>query len=350
MPILKNQRFHNEQQFLPDFCTLKLVFSVLVIGELFAIIITLSSTGFNTKSWDTLALSSIYIQWNGLLSLIFLCALRKYLSSYNRYIIASLSYIGLLILFLLISEVTYSLVHYLHLQPLLLSTDRLTFHIYNIVIGGIISGIALRYFYILHQWKLKTEAEAQSRLQLLQARIRPHFLFNSMNTIASLTRTNPELAEQVTIDLADLFRFLFQENQPLVSWAKELQIAKQYLQIESLRIAERLRIHLSVDSVPDNEKLPVLTLQTVLENAIYHGIEPSIDGGNITITAQCQSSQIEINIINSHTTRQKTRMGNQMALKNIHQRLGAHFGDNAGIVVKDNNNEFTVKIFFPYVL
>lgn len=348
MSILKDQQYHKKQQFLPDFCALNLVFSVVVISELFAIILTLSSTGFALKSWNTLALNSLYIQWNGLLSLAFLCALRRYVSSYNRYIIATLSYIGLLLLFLLISEITYNLVAYMHLQTLILTTGRLSFHFYNIVIGGIISGIVLRYFYILHQWKLKTEAEAQSHLQLLQARIRPHFLFNSMNTIASLTRSDPELAEQVTIDLADLFRILFQEDQPLVSWAKELQIAKQYVQIESLRFADRLKIIWSVESVPDNAKLPVLTLQPLLENAIYHGIEPNVRGGNIAITASCQNAQIRINIANSCSTAQKTRMGNQMALKNIQQRLHVFFGENAGVEITDINNKFKVSIYFPY--
>ena len=166
MHIIDNQQSH-KQQFLPDFCALKIVFTVVVIGELFSIILTLSSSGFTHKSWNSLALSSLYIQWNGLLSLAFLCILRKYISAYHRYIIASISYIGLLVLFLLISEITYNLIMYMHLKSHLLTTDRFSFHFYNLIIGGIISGIVLRYFYIQHQWKLKTEAEAQSHLQLL---------------------------------------------------------------------------------------------------------------------------------------------------------------------------------------
>jgi len=349
MHPLKNQQYHNEQQFLPDFCALKLVFSVVLIAELFAIILTLSSSGFILKSWNNLAISSLYIQWNGLLSLAFLCMLRKYISGYNRYIIASISYIGLLLVFLLISEITHNLITYMHLKSLLQSTDKLSFHLHNLIIGGIISGIVLRYFYIQHQWKLKTKTEAQSHLQLLQARIRPHFLFNSMNTIASLTRSNPELAEQVTIDLADLFRFLFQEEESLVSWSKELQIAKQYVQIESLRFAERLKIVWLVDAVPDDAKLPLLTLQPLLENAVYHGIEPNVQGGEINISASCQNSQIKIIIANSQIKKQKDRMGNHMALENIQQRLSVYFEKNASLDIQESTNKFTVTLNFPYL-
>ncbi|MFK5947926.1 MAG: histidine kinase [Methylococcales bacterium] len=348
MHTLKDQLTYKKQQFLPDFCALNLVFSVVVIGELFAIILSVSVTGFNDQSWTTLAVSSLYIQWNGLLSIAFLCALRKYISGYNKYIIASISYSGLLCLFLLISELTYNLISYMHMQTVISAPNRFAFHFYNVLIGGIISGFVLRYFYIQHQWKLKTELEAQSHLKLLQARIRPHFLFNSMNTIASLTRSNPELAEQVSVNLAELFRVLFQEEQSLVSWTKELQIAKYYLHIESLRFAERLKIKWSVIEVPDNAMLPLLTLQPLLENAIYHGIEPSVKGGEIHIDARINNKQIEINITNSQTTSEKYRKGNQMALDNIRQRLHTYFGDAAGLKIVATKDEFQVSIFFPY--
>jgi two-component system sensor histidine kinase AlgZ len=278
----------------------------------------------------------------------FLCNLRKIISGYNRYIIASLSYFGLLLLFIFISELSYQLVIYMDMQQLLAIENSLSYHFKNLIIGGIISGIVLRYFYIQHQWKLQTQAKAQTKLQLLQARIRPHFLFNSMNTIASLTQSNPQLAEQVTINLADLFRILFQEKQGLVSWKKEQQIAKQYLEIESLRFSQRLQILWSIDNMPDNALLPILTLQPLLENAIYHGIEPSISGGKIHILAQKRSQKIVICISNSPTSSIKKNEGNHMAVENIRQRLNAYFGSDASLRLLEQNNEFNVTLIFPY--
>jgi two-component system sensor histidine kinase AlgZ len=338
----------NQQQFLPDFCALRIVLLVLIVGELFAIILTISSTPINMQAWDSLALRSLYIQWNGLLSIAFLCILRKFISGYHRYLIATISYTGLLFLFLLISDMSYYLIQFLQMQTIIMPGQRLYYNLHNIIIGGIISGIILRYLYIQHQWKLQTQAEAETKLQLLQARIRPHFLFNSMNTIASLTRSNPPLAETITINLVALFRVLFQEKQSLVSWDKELKIAKQYLEIESLRFADRLSIQWLVEAMPRDALLPILTLQPLLENAIYHGIEPSIKGGKIIITAKKKDQQIQINITNSQSKSANTRKGNKMAIENIRQRLYAYFKNEATLELQDTENEFKVTLIFPY--
>ncbi len=342
----------NKQQFLPNFCTPNSVFSVLLIGELFAIILTLSAAGFSLQSWDVLALNSIYIQYNALSGIAFLCLLRKYISSYRGYTIASISYIGLLLLFLIISEISYQLINYLQMQSLVAIQSHWAFHLHNLIIGGIISGLALRYLYVQHKWKLQTQAEAQTHLQLLQARIHPHFLFNSMNTIASLTRSDAKLAEQVTIDLADLFRILFQQKSTLVSWEKELQIAQQYLHIESLRFGKRLKINWHIQPLPSDTKIPLLCLQPLLENAIYHGIEANIEGGEIDVIVELNHSsspaQIEITISNTAAEKPKSRQGNQMAIKNIRQRLYAHYKSKAGLDIDDNKDKFTVRLFFPY--
>ena len=133
-------------------------------------------------------------------------------------------------------------------------------------------------FYIQHQWRKNIESEADARVQALQSRIRPHFLFNCMNTIASLTRKDPKLAEEATEDLADLFRVSLQEAKRMSTVAEEISLCKRYLRIESHRFGDRLKTVWETDNLPEHAQLPNLTLQPILENAIYHGIEPLTEG------------------------------------------------------------------------
>ena len=150
----------------------------------------------------------------------------------------------------------------------------------NLAVCAIATGLALRYFYVTHQWQANVEAEAQSRVRALQARIRPHFLFNSMNTIASLTRSNPKVAEQAIADLSDLFRASLREHRERIPLAHEIEIARAYERVERLRLGERLQVDWQVDGLPMDAKVPALILQPLLENAVYHGIEPLDQGGD----------------------------------------------------------------------
>ena len=134
--------------------------------------------------------------------------------------------------------------------------------------------LALRYFYVTHEWRRNVELQAQARVHALQARIRPHFLFNSMNTIAALTRSNPARAEEAVQDLADLFRANLSEKRNQIPLADEIDIARTYQRIEQLRLGDRLQVEWEVDALPRDALVPGLTLQPLLENAIYHGIEP----------------------------------------------------------------------------
>ena len=155
--------------------------------------------------------------------------------------------------------------------------------------------LALRYFYVTHEWRRNIEMRATARVHALQARIRPHFLFNSMNTIAALTRTNPAVAEQAVQDLADLFRANLSEKRNTITLAEEFEVARTYQRIEELRLGPRLRVEWKTGSLPSNVQLvPGLTLQPLLENAIYHGIEPQPEGGVVTVTGEMTGDLITI--------------------------------------------------------
>lgn len=190
-----------------------------------------------------------------------------------------------------------------------------------------------------------------ANLQALQSRIRPHFMFNSMNSIAGLIRNNPELAEIALQDLADLIRVLMADARKLVPLAAEIETSKQYLKIEKLRLGNRLAVQWHLTSIPKKCFVPSLILQPLLENAVYHGIEPSFGGGVIDIDMRADKTRVQILIRNplSDDGERSHRKGNQIAMDNIKQRLIRHFGEEASLSSLRRNDVHITKIIFPVV-
>jgi two-component system sensor histidine kinase AlgZ len=207
----------------------------------------------------------------------------------------------------------------------------------------------LRYLYVRHQWQQQIQAEAQARVQALQARIRPHFLFNSMNSIAALTRSDSERAELAVQDLADLFRVSLRDASERVTLEEEIDIAQRYLRLESLRLGDRLRVDWSIERLPRKRLVPSLILQPLLENAVYHGIEPLPEGGRIAIDGAAEGRRIDIRIRNPKTCGRGTahRSGNRIALDNIRLRLQLAFGSQAGVALREVDDEFETTLYFP---
>jgi two-component system, LytTR family, sensor histidine kinase AlgZ len=222
----------------------------------------------------------------------------------------------------------------------------------NLAIGTIVGAVALRYSVVHYQWRLRMESEARARVAALQARIRPHFLFNSMNTIASFTRTKPELAEQVVEDLADLFRAGLTDVGHNATLAEELELVEQYMRIESLRLGERLRVHWDCDSVPRDAPMPALILQPLVENAVYHGIEPLAGGGDVWIDGQVEGEgnalMIELTISNTVAAAGSRKSGNQMAQDNVRERLHAFFANQSSFSITREESQYVVYMRFPY--
>jgi two-component system sensor histidine kinase AlgZ len=187
---------------------------------------------------------------------------------------------------------------------------------------------------------------AQARIQALQARIRPHFLFNSINAVLSLIRSDPKRAERALEDLADLFRVLMGDHRALTPLAKEIEIARQYLAIEELRLGDRLRVAWRVDAMPAGALVPALLLQPLVENAVYHGIEPLESGGEIAIEVAAKGGEIEIRLTNPFRAAADHHAGNRMALANIRERLQLHFDAEASMQsrVEDGIYEVTIRI------
>ncbi len=203
------------------------------------------------------------------------------------------------------------------------------------------------YYFNLYQ-RAQSPAVAEARLQALQARIRPHFLFNSINAVLSLIRSQPKQAETALEDMADLFRVLMADNRELVPLAQEIALCRQYLALEKLRLNERLNIQWQIDNMPPDAMIPPLILQPLLENAVYHGIEPLVEGGTITIQMYSELNEIHIVLKNPYSAKNNHQSGNKMALNNIRERLALHFDLEASLKNRQDNGVYEVHIVLPH--
>lgn len=337
--------------FLPHFCGIKPLFVVILIAELLALILTLSADRTADQLWEALSLTSLYIQWIAITSCILLCLLRPHLARLANGWAGFLVWLILLLTTALVSEMAlYTLGETRHLQWL--DPDgHLSLLVRSLGISAIVGLLLLRYLYLQYLYKQQEVAESQFRVQALQSRIRPHFLFNSMNTIASLTRSQPELAESITEDLADLFRVSLSDARHLSTLEEEIDLAKRYLNIESQRLGERLQVEWQLEEgLPLEAAMPSLTLQPLLENAIYHGIEPATHPGRIKISACYRRSQINLSIRNTLPDEQLSshREGNQLAMDNIQQRLDVTFHNRATLNRSRVDGEYQVRLVFPH--
>ena len=211
----------------------------------------------------------------------------------------------------------------------------------------VITGVLIGYFDL--RGRALSPALTEARLQALQARIRPHFLFNSINAVLSLMRQEPRRAEQALEDLADLFRVLMADNRQLAPIAREVALAKQYLNIEELRLGDRLRIDWDIARMPADALIPPLVLQPLLENAVYHGIEPRSEPGTISIVISREADTMHLTLRNPYRPDGNHHAGNRMALANIRERLALHFDAEAGIKTVANADTYEVRIVIPYL-
>lgn len=219
-----------------------------------------------------------------------------------------------------------------------------------VVLAGATAGTMLFYFSL--RARAFSPALAEARLQALTARIRPHFLFNSLNAVLSLIRTDPRRAENTLEELAELFRALMRDHRDLLPLADEIALCRQYLDVEKLRLGDRLNVEWEIVDVPADLKVPPLMLQPLLENAVYHGIEPSGDMGTIRVRFARNGDELHIDLANPCFQGSDRQHGNRMALNNIRERLALHYDLEARLEAReetgaDGRREYLVKIVLP---
>jgi two-component system sensor histidine kinase AlgZ len=342
--------------YLPDFCATQTVLAVVLISELVAIVLTLARQELQHGFWIDLARTSLFLLWIGLSSATLLCYTRPVLARLGVRRASLVSLALLVAVTLVISEVTFWLgqMWFEGLESgvaTLFPVDHASFLLRNLFIAFIVSALALRYFFVAHEWRRNVEMKAKSRIDALQARIRPHFLFNSMNTIAALTRSNPAQAEEAVEDLADLFRANLKETRGRIPLKEELEVARLYQRIEELRLGSRLRVTWQIDALPMGTLVPSLVVQPLLENAIYHGIEPLPEGGTVIVSGARKGDVIELRVSNPVPTSsaRPARTGNRIALENIRERLELAYPGRARVDVENSGAQYQVTLTFPLV-
>src|SRR5438105_13704291 len=212
---------------------------------------------------------------------------------------------------------------------------------------AVLSAASLLAYFHLHT-KAFSPALAEARLQALQARIRPHFLFNSLNAVLALIRRDPKRAERSLEDLADLFRTRIADATQFVRLADEIALLERYAEIEQLRLGDRLRITWELDAAPSDALLPPMVLQPLLENAVYHGVEPGTGIGEVLVRIERRGERVFARIENPYVEEQQRRAGNRMALDNIRERLALFFDAEARIRTSADGSRYRVEIEMPY--
>jgi two-component system, LytTR family, sensor histidine kinase AlgZ len=333
--------------FLPNFCAIHSVFAVVVTGELLAILLSLATVAELRDFIIQLSLISLMVQWIALSTAGLLCLARKPLSRLSN----QLTGLSAIVLLLAMTTLICLLTGWLDERfGMALFTPDGGVLLRALGIAAIVGLVVLHYLYLQYLWERQVEAENTARLQALHSRIRPHFLFNSMNTIASLTRRDPRLAEQVVEDLADLFRGSLGDVGRASTLAAELSLARQYLGIEQLRLGDRLRVVWELDDLPEEAMMPPMILQPLLENAVYHGIEPATAGGTIVIAGCYRRRRINLSIRNSMPPSGEIshRQGNRLALENIRARLRGIYDMEAGLSESHVDGEYQVRLVLPH--
>ena len=334
------------QAYLPDFCAPGTILIILLVAELVAILLTLVS--FETGTFLTeLSKMSMFVLWMALLGTGLLCTIRPWAERQGNMRAFVICFLLLELMILVLAELTWQLTDIFG-EAVIINDTHGAFLLRTFAASSIVVALGMRYLYISSEWRRSIILEAQSRISALQALIRPHFLFNSMNTIASLTRSNPRQAEEAVEDLADLMRANLNAPKDRTTLKEELETAAIYQRIEKLRLGDRLKVRWDVGNLPMRALIPSLTIQPLLENAVYHGIELLPEGGEIVVTGKNVDGQLDICIRNPVASDQSRKSGgNQMAMSNIQQRFELAYGSSARVEVSAAEKEYSVRLVFP---
>ena len=348
---MKDSENQVENFHLPDMCKVQPLFFLILTAQLLVLAQSLSVSSLSAFDWLHLATMTFYVQWNVLLCAAVLCMAREYIQTLSRNNGAMLAWLLILLVSLVLGIVaqwfTYNMAGGLAVkwQPSYQQVLR------YLLIAAIMGGIALRYLYLQQQAQVLQQSRLHAHIQALQSRIRPHFLFNSMNIVASLIATDPERAERVVEDISELFRASLRAGNDLVTLKEEIALCKRYVAIEQLRLGDRLKVVWNINESLDHVLLPSLTLQPLVENAVYHGIQPLAKGGVVDIDANLNDGFFSLVIGNPLASKEVVEQagrsrGNRLALNNTIARLQAHFGPEANVKTIMAQNRFSAEISY----
>lgn len=327
---------------LPDFCQNRGVLAMIVLAQTVAIVLAFAPDA-GGDPWQRLGVISLFVHWITLLSIAVLCRLRQWLGRFSAVLQGGFTLLVFLGFTGLISPMAWHFLVGFGWQP---AGELTHFLAANLLVALIVGLLAIQFSLMHLERNERIEAQSRAELDALQARIRPHFLFNSLNTVAELIHQNPDAAEQALLNLSALFRAAMQAGGQ-ASLAEELALARQYVSLEQWRLGSRLRLNWQLSEPLPELSMPVLTLQPLLENAICHGIEPHRGGGEISIELLTSNQTVTILITNTLAASARSTTGNGIALANIRQRLALLYQDKAQLHCSRTDDQYRVKLVLP---
>jgi two-component system sensor histidine kinase AlgZ len=339
---------------IPEFCNLPALLTVALVMELICVVLTLVSPVRGPELGLRFVGLSIFLQWLGLCSAVVLCTARRFLRLADVAVVFMACWGLLLVVTVLLSLLAWTLVAHLDLGTPL-GESRLDFVVRNVLVSAIVSLLLLRYFWERHQWEEQTRSESEAQYLALQSRIRPHFLFNSLNSISALIRLQPDQAEDLVVDLADLFRATLEERGRLVRLSEEMDVVRGYLRIEEVRLEGKLIVNWEIEDEMLEARIPKLTVQPLVENAIVHGISRLRERGLLHISVHRDGDYVVVEVDNPLPPENAPiKRGTGVAVNNIAQRIKLIYGERARLQLGPDRSElgdmYRARLRLPIVL
>ncbi len=351
------------EPWLPDLCRLPRLAVMLGMAELVVVVLALAPGG---AYWDLerFVTGSGFSLWLALTAAVLLCVSRQWVSRLPMPLGTAVALVGSGAIAALGATIAYVIDDSLGygLVPQNVSMPRFLWG--SAATTTLIVAVVLRYLYVNDGWAAQVRASARAEADALQARIKPHFLFNSMNTIAGLVRSDPEVAERAVLDLSDLFRAALGAGESDSTLREEVELCERYFAIEQLRLGQRLRVAWrKAEPLPWRMPIPRLVLQPLLENAVLHGISRLAGGGEIEVELAQDGDELAICIRNPapppregdvlpvlDAGNEAPRPGNRHAQFSIAQRLRYAFGPRARMTAGWNEGYYQVDLRLPITM
>lgn len=334
---------------LPDFCRLRRIGALILIVEIMALVFALIAPGSAQLLLARFVLISAYLQTISLLSAAGLCVLRRRMAHREGAPILLLAWALIVGVAVAVSALGYSVSREILDPSVLADETRSYFVLRNAIVAGLLGFLVLRYFSLRGQWEEHIRTESEVRYQSLSARIRPHFLFNCLNSIAALIAIKPAAAETMVEDLADLFRASLAKGDPLVTMAEEIDLVRKFARIEQTRLGARLGIDWDVAEDVMPMSIPRLTIQPLLENAVHHGAARSVGAVTIVLRAVLEGDMMVVEVTNPLPPDDADRheKGSGTAIGNIAQRVRLLYGAEASLELHRGEDHFCARLQLP---
>lgn len=323
------------EPWLPDLCRLPRLATMFGVAELVVLVLALAPDGGARWNPQRFVSASGFALWLALTIAVLLCASRRQVSRLPVALGSLVAVAGAALVAMLGAAMLYQLDRSLGYDLVPITVRLAQFAFGSAAIAALIAAVVLRYLYVIDGWQAQVRASARAEVDALQARIKPHFLFNSMNTIAGLVRRDPAVAERAVLDLSDLFRAALDAGESDSSLAEEVELAERYLAIEALRLGPRLQVAWrKLEPLPWRQPLPRLVLQPLVENAVLHGVSRLPAGGTVEIELAAEAGLLRLTVRNPAPpphTGDGSSGGAQHAQRSIGHRLAYAFGPRAGM-------------------